>query len=130
MPRTGRPKITIDYKELEKLCGIQCTEQEIADWFHCSIDTVERRIKEQFNITFAEYFTRHRVGGKIALRRNMFKLSAQHPSMAIFMAKNWLGMRDTQDIAGEGGGPVKAEITVSNETAKKLTEAILNGERT
>lgn len=36
----------------------------------------------------------------------------------------------TQPIAGENGQPIKTEIIVSSETAKKLTKAILNGEGT
>jgi len=36
----------------------------------------------------------------------------------------------TQPIAGEGGQPIKTEIIVSSDTAKKLTKAILNGEGT
>lgn len=105
--RGHRKKIEIDYRELEKLCHIQCSEQEIADWFHCSVDTIERRVREKFGISFAEYFEKHRVAGKIALRRTLFKLAERHPSMAIFLAKNWLGMVDKTEIVGEGGGPIK-----------------------
>lgn len=36
----------------------------------------------------------------------------------------------TQPIGGEGGEPIKTEIIVSSDTAKKLTKAILNGEGT
>ena len=73
--RGHRRKINIDFKELERLCYMQCTETEIADWFHCGISTIVLRIREQFGISFQEYFEKHRVGGLISLRRNMFKLS-------------------------------------------------------
>lgn len=107
MAKMGRPKVNIDYKELEKLCHIQCSEVEIADWFHCSVDTIERRVREKFGITFAEYFRRHRVGGKIALRRNLFKLAEKHPSMAIFLAKNWLGMKESmEEPIGSESNPI------------------------
>ena len=36
----------------------------------------------------------------------------------------------TQPIGGEDGGPIKTEIIVSSDTAKKLTKSILNGEGT
>lgn len=36
----------------------------------------------------------------------------------------------TQPIGGEGGEPIKTEIIVSSDTAKKLTKAILNGKGT
>jgi len=128
--RGHRKKIAIDYNELDKLCHIQCSEEEIAEWFHCSVDTIERRIREKYGISFAEYFSKHRAAGKIALRRTLFKLAEKHPSMAIFLAKNWLGMKDTQELTGAGGQPIKTEIIVSGETAKKLTESILNGKGT
>lgn len=128
--KTGRRKILIDFKELERLCHIQCTEQEIADWFHCSVDTIERRIKENTDGTFAEYFGKHRVGGKIALRRNLFKLAEKHPSMAIFLAKNWLGMKDTQELTGAGGGALVTKIIVTSKEDKENIEQVLNGART
>lgn len=126
----GRPKKPIDWKEAEKLCRIQCSEQEMADWFHVSVDTLARRLKEEKGQSFKEFFELYRVGGKIALRRNMFKMSEKHPSMAIFLAKNWLGMKDSHELSGRDGEPIKTEIIVSTETAKKLTKAILNGEGT
>lgn len=126
----GRPKINIDWKEAERLCYLQCSEIEIADWFHVSVDTLARRLKEEKGQSFAEFFKLHRVGGKIALRRNMFKMSEKHPSMAIFLAKNWLDMTERAELTGAGGEPIKTEIIVTSDTAKKLTRAILNGEGT
>ena len=114
MARTGRPKVNIDFKELEKLCHIQCSEQEVADWFHCSVDTIERRLKEKYNTTFAEFFEKHRVGGKIALRRNMFKMAEKHPSMAIFLAKNWLGMKESIPIVGDEERPIILKVVYDN----------------
>ena len=109
----GRRKIDIDYKELEKLCHIQCSEQEIADWFHCSVDTIERRVKEKFGITFAAYFSKKRVGGLISLRRTLFKLSEKNAAVAIFMAKNWLGMRDSREL-DVGDKPIILKVIYDN----------------
>ena len=111
----GRPKKPIDWKEAEKLCYFQCSEIEIADWFHVSVDTLARRLKDEKGVSFKEFFELHRVGGKIALRRNMFRMSEKHPSMAIFMAKNWLGMKDSQDIAHSGGeNPIILKVVYDN----------------
>lgn len=101
--RGHRKKVNIDFKELERLCYMQCSEQEIAQWFHCGISTIVSRIREQFGISFQEYFERNHVGGLISLRHNMLKLSEKHPAMAIFLAKNWLGMKDSHEIEGSGG---------------------------
>jgi len=105
----GRPKKPIDWKEAGKLCALQCSELEIADWFHISVDTLARRLKDEKDASFKEFFTKNRVGGKIALRRNLFRLSEKHPAAAIFLAKNWLGMVDKTEIANPAGESFRVE---------------------
>jgi len=129
----GRPKKPIDWKEAEKLCSLQCSELEIADWFHVSVDTLARRLKEEHGVSFAEYFTKKRVGGKIALRRNLFKLSEKHPAAAIFLAKNWLGMVDKTEISNPEGESFRVEhdakgklIGVLNRLAARAGESESN----
>ncbi len=117
----GRPKKLIDWKEAEKLCALQCSELEIADWFHISVDTLARRLKEEKDASFAEFFTLHRVQGKIALRRNLFKLSEKYPQAAIFLAKNWLEMNDKQEV--EHSGYIDKTEDLSDEA---LTDIIAN----
>ena len=39
----ARPKVKIDLAELEKLCGLQCTDAEIAAFFGVSTRTIVRR---------------------------------------------------------------------------------------
>ncbi|GAH61840.1 unnamed protein product, partial [marine sediment metagenome] len=56
MSKSGRPKIKIDWEEFNKLEIMQCTIEEIASWFGCSVDTIERRVKEKYEMTFAEHF--------------------------------------------------------------------------
>ena len=112
--RGHRKKINIDFKELERLCYMQCSEIEIAEWFHCGISTIVSRVREQFGISFQEYFQKHRVGGLISLRRNMFKLSEKNANMAIFLAKNWLGMVDKTEIANPIGERFRVEHNVED----------------
>lgn len=94
MARTGRPKIEIDQKMFEKLCGLQCTLVEIAGVFECSEDTIERWCKRTYKKTFAEVYKKHSAKGKMSLRRNQFRLSERSAAMAIFLGKNYLGQRD------------------------------------
>ena len=98
----GRPKKRIDWQEVEKLCALQCSQTEIADWLHVSVDTLVRRLQEEKQQSFAEFFQLHRVQGKIAVRRNLFKLSEKYPQAAIFLAKNWLGMTDNVQMEHTG----------------------------
>ena len=114
----GRPKKPIDWKEAEKLCALQCSELEIADWFHVSVDTLARRLKEEKGASFKEFFTLNRVAGKITLRRNLFRLSEKHPAAAIFLAKNWLEMKDTQEI--EHSGNINKAEDLSDEELERI----------
>ena len=53
MARTGRPTIKIDKDNFEKLCGLQCTLVEIAGFFNCSEDTIQRWCRRTYKMTFA-----------------------------------------------------------------------------
>ena len=119
----GRPKIDIDWKKFEAYCAVQCTLREIADYFNCSEMTIERKVKAHYGCCFVDVFKRKRQKGLMSLRANLFKLAEKQGNVAIFLAKNWLGMVDKQEITGAGGEPIKHTIEViDQETKKALTE--------
>lgn len=93
----ARPHIEIDKNQFENLCKLQCTLGEIAGWFNCSEDTIERWTRREYKKPFAEVFKEKRQAGKIALRRNLLRMSERNPATAIFLAKNWLGMTDRME---------------------------------
>lgn len=95
----GRPRKEIDRKEFEKLCGLQCTVEEIAAWFDCSVDTIERWCEREYERKFAEVFAEKRSYGRISLRRTQWQLAEKNASMAIFLGKNYLGQRDAVDMS-------------------------------
>jgi len=130
MANGGRPKINIDWGKFETYCAMQCTLREIAGYFDCSEMTIERKVKEHYGCCFVDTFKRKRQKGLMSLRVAMFKMAEKSPQMAIFLAKNWLGMTDKQEITGADGGALVTEIIVSTEAAKKLTKAIVDGENT
>lgn len=90
----ARPRKEIDSDQFEKLCGLQCTLAEIAGWFSCSEDTVERWCKRTYSAGFADAFKRYSQSGKISLRRYQFKIAEKNAAMAIFLGKQYLGQRD------------------------------------
>lgn len=95
MGKGGRPRIEIDQKTFESLCGIQCTLNEIAGVIGCSEDTVERWCKRTYDMSFADTFKRHSAKGKMSLRRTQFRLAEKSAAMAIFLGKNYLGQKDS-----------------------------------
>lgn len=92
--KVGRPTKQIDQEQFEKLCGLQCTKVEIAGFFNCSEDTIERWCKKTYKENFAVVFDQKRATGKISLRRMQFKLAEKSAAMAIFLGKNYLGQKD------------------------------------
>lgn len=103
----ARPRKEIDKEQFEKLCAIQCTETEIANWFKCSVDTIERWCRETYQdedgnpMSFAEAFKVYSVDGKISLRRFQFRQAEKSYAMAIWLGKQWLGQRDNMDMSVE-----------------------------
>ena len=116
-PKTkGRPQIQINKKQFENLCGLQCTEEEIASFFDCSVDTIERFCSRTYEMTFAEVFKIKRGVGKISLRRSQMKLAEKYPAMAIFLGKQYLDQTDK----------VETSIVGIDETFRKEVEEFLN----
>lgn len=95
MAKLGRPKTNIDQKQFESLCAMMCTEEEIAGFFDCSIDTVNNWCKRTYGETFSDVYKKKSATGKISLRRAQIKLAEKSAAMAIFLGKNYLGQSDT-----------------------------------
>ena len=94
----ARPKKEIDQKAFESLCGIQCTYEEICDFFDVTDKTLNRWCRETYGKRFSDVFRAKRGVGKISLRRSGFEMAKKNPAVHIFYAKNFLGMTDKQDV--------------------------------
>jgi hypothetical protein len=110
----ARPQAKIDIVELEKLCGMQCTDEEMAAWFNVSTRTIERRRK---NPRFNEVMEQAKAKGRVSVRRMLFRLAAAgNVAAVIFLAKNVLGYRDAglleHQIVDEHGKPARPGITI------------------
>jgi len=104
-----RPKVKIDLAELEKLCAMQCTDEEIAAFFGVSTKTVERRRKVP---RFSDVMEQARAKGRVSVRRNLFRLASNgNVAAAIFLAKNLLGYRDVvaSELSGPDGRPISID---------------------
>lgn len=93
--KTGRPPKPIDWDEFEKLARMQCTEEEIAAWFSCGIDTIRVACHERFGCSFQDYFAEKKAIGRISLRRlQLRRAEAGSDTMLVWLGKNALGQRD------------------------------------
>ena len=105
--KAGRKPAQIDLTELEKLSALQCTDEEIADWFGVSTRTVETRRKRP---EFAQAMQRGRSKGRISVRRAQMKmLDSGNGTMGVWLGKQFLGQRDvlTNQHVGSDGGPIQ-----------------------
>ena len=109
----------IDLRELEKLCAIHATYDEIASWFSVSHNTIDNRVADKTpqdyegeKLTFKEIMDRGYARGRISLRRKQMQLAEQgNPTMLVWLGKQILGQRDQLDqtLSAPGGGPVQVE---------------------
>ncbi len=124
-----RPKSEIDLDELEKLCAMQCTDQEIASILGVSTRTIERRRKVQ---SFREAMERGKAKGRVSVRRNLFRLATGGNLGAnIFLAKNLLGYKDvvSNEHSGPEGGPIEMSLADVLRERKKAAAEEPEGEK-
>lgn len=119
--KMGRPKIEIDKKQFETMCGLQCTRDEICAILDIQDDTLNRWCKETYDgKTFSAVFEEKRSLGKMSLRRAQFKLAEKSAAMAIFLGKNYLGQTDQVDtkVEFESDGFIEALKGQAQDTFK------------
>src|SRR6516225_6188738 len=106
----ARPEAKIDLAELEKLAGMQCTNEEIGAFFGVSKRTIVRRCNSE---KFRDIIEQGRAKGRVSVRRALFKLAnAGNVAAAIFLSKNLLGYKDyfSNEHSGPEGGPIPVSV--------------------
>lgn len=83
----GRPLLDIDADEVFRLAEMQCTNEEIAYFFDCSVDTIETR--------FSGAIKRGRAMGVQSMKRKLFeKVQIGDLGAIVWWSKNFAGMSD------------------------------------
>ena len=120
----GRKYKEIDQRQFENLCGLQCTEREILDWFDVSDKTLNAWCKRTYGKNFSEVFRQKRGKGKISLRRAQWQIAEKNASMAIFLGKNYLSQSDNPVIGIEEDDSDEDALSASlRELAEKGLES-------
>tara|TARA_R100000152_G_C6546917_1_gene22926 strand:+ start:88 stop:399 length:312 start_codon:yes stop_codon:yes gene_type:complete len=91
----ARPKkYEIDGKQVEQLASFGCTNKEIASFFGCSADLIEK--------SYSEFLTKGRDKGKIKLRQLQWRSAERgNTSMLIWLGKQLLGQTDQPAFVNE-----------------------------
>lgn len=98
----GRPPKEINWAEFDKLCSIQCTEEEMAAWFECCVETLHSAVKRVHKTSFSDYYEQKAASGKISLRRVQWQLAMKgDKTMLIWLGKQHLGQQERAILALE-----------------------------
>lgn len=117
--KRGRPLIELDKHQFETLCGMQCTQQEIADFFNINVDTVNAWCKRTYDgQLFSEVYNKMSSRGKISLRRTQWKQAEKSTRMSIWLGKQYLGQSDKMETT----------ITEIDEEQRSALEDFLNAD--
>lgn len=111
----ARPVKEFDRKQFENMCAYQCTKKEICAFLNANPNTLSAWCKRTYGMQFRDVYEQKREAGKMSLRRKQWKLADKSAAMAIFLGKNYLGQRDSFDVA--------------DTTPIEKLDAILNGFR-
>jgi len=96
----GAQKIVIDWPQVDSMCKIQCTGEEIASVLDINYETLERACKREKGIKFVDYIGQKKLGGKASLRRNQWKLAQDgNATMLVWLGKNMLDQTDKSEVS-------------------------------
>lgn len=111
--KNGRPPIGIDKESFEGLCEIQCTQEDIARFFKCSVDTITRWCKKTYGCTFADILAQKKEVGKMSLRRMQWKAAESgNVTMLIWLGKNMLEQSDSTNVTLNNDKPFEINVNV------------------
>ncbi len=108
----GRPKIVFDLKDLAGLARLQCTYQEVAAFFECNTETIERRMKDDEE--FCAVYKKGIDQGKMSLRRKMYEAAVNegNTTMQIWLSKQYLGFADKKELGGMDGKDMIINVNI------------------
>ena len=90
----GRPRKQLSRTNFEALLKINPTMDEVCAVLNTTKSTLNRWCIDNYGDSFSTMLKKGCQEYKTSLRRNLLKLSSRNASVAIFLAKNYLGMSD------------------------------------
>lgn len=106
----AQPRVEFSWEKLDALLQFKATLKFCAEYLEVSVDTVQRRIKEEKGITFEEYAALKLQRTAVKLQQKAIEMAlAGNTTMMIFALKNLAGwadkvesIHDVTDEAKEG----------------------------
>lgn len=103
-----RPKIEINWDELDAMLQFGPSRRFVADHFGVSENTIERNIKEKHKMTFKEYKDLKMDKVRLKLQQKAISMGlGGHAAMLIFALKNLCNWTDKQQLEVDQKIPFK-----------------------
>ena len=91
--KSGRKPLKFDLKDIQKISALHPTDEELAAYLECSVDTITNYKKN--DPAFLKAYNGGRGKGKLSLRRKQMSTALEgNTTMLVWMGKQLLGQRD------------------------------------
>lgn len=110
----ARPRVPINWEIFDALCTVHATLREIAGYFRCSVDTIERACVREKRQTFAEYSELLQGAGICSLRRAQWSKAMSRGGdtrMLIHLGEQYLDQRRKSDLTTAGQAMPAGHVT-------------------
>lgn len=111
----------------ERLLFMKCSLKEICAFYNMREEKLHSEIKANYGKTFEELKKQYDEISKISLRRTLYKLATRYAAVALFLAKNELGMSDNPTTNNLPIINLDTEMN-EKESEKVIDEIVENGE--
>ncbi len=105
----GRPRIIIDWDEVDKLLIAGCAGTEIAGYIGAHPDTLYERCEKEKDSLFSDYAQQKRSHGNTLIRLAQFDeaVRKRDRGMLVWLGKNRLAQQDKSEVAHKGAVPIE-----------------------
>ena len=94
----GRPRYEIDYKTLDGLCEIMCTQDEITHLLKVDHKTLTAALVRDGHEGFSQYYKKKSADGKKSLRRVQYEKAIEgNTTMLVWLGKQLLDQKDKSE---------------------------------
>jgi len=103
-----------------------CEGTEVASALGISFDTLDRRVREEFETDFADYKAKKRALGERELRELQIKTARRSVTMQIWLGKQYLNQKDRSDYTSGNEKIQPLNITVAEKSTTEKLQKLIN----